>query len=144
MTLEDTMADIDKTRDLLARLYESFGAGDASFWADNLADDVVGVGSDAEEWWEGRELITRVGAEQVAQMSAAGMTLRAGAPKFFSAGDVVWAVDAPTVVLADGTEVAMRFTLITSERDGRPAIRHFHLSTGAANDETLGEHLTTQ
>jgi hypothetical protein len=108
-----------------------------------VADDAIGIGSDADEWWEGRELITRVGAEQVAQMGEAGMTVRGGDANFFTAGDLVWAVDAPTVVLGDGSEVAMRFSLITRERDGRPVIHHFHMSTGAANDDVLGEHLTT-
>jgi ketosteroid isomerase-like protein len=138
------MSAIDDTRELLARLYESFGSGDAAFWAENLADDAVGIGSDAEEWWEGRELIARIGAEQVAEMSAAGMSVRPGDVKIFSSGGVVWALDRPTVALSDGTEVAMRFTLITTEQNGHPAIQHFHLSAGASNEEVLGEQLTTQ
>ncbi|HEX3823450.1 MAG TPA: nuclear transport factor 2 family protein, partial [Mycobacteriales bacterium] len=103
-----------------------------------------GIGSDAEEWWEGRDLIVKIGGEQVAEMSAAGIKVLAGDPKVFSSGDVVWALDRPTVKLSDGTEVSMRFTLITREQDGRSVIQHFHLSAGASNEDVLGEQLTTQ
>jgi hypothetical protein len=77
-------------------------------------------------------------------MSAAGITIRAGSSQLFAAGDAVWAVGRPTVSLADGSAVEMRLTLVTTEQDGQPLIRHFHMSSGAPNEELLGEELTTQ
>ena len=138
------MSASDQARELLTRLYDSFGSGDPSAWTENVADDVVGIGSDPGEWWEGRDIVSRVGTEQVKQMSAAGIKLRPGAAQVFSAGDVVWAVDQPTIELPDGSTVPMRFTLVTTQHDGRPIIRHFHLSAGASNQEVLGEDLPTR
>jgi ketosteroid isomerase-like protein len=134
----------ERTRDLLSELYEAFGSGETSVWADNLADDVTLIGSDAAEWYEGRQTVAKLVAEQLTQMSAAGITVRSGSARLFSSGDVVWAIDRPTVELPDGTTVQMRLTLITSEQAGRLVIRHFHLSTGAPNEEVLGEDLTTE
>lgn len=49
-------------RELLGRLYDGFGSGDASVWTDNVADDVIGIGTDADESWEDRSLIAKVAA----------------------------------------------------------------------------------
>jgi hypothetical protein len=111
---------------------------------DNLADDVTLIGSDAAEFYDDRPTVAKLVAEQLTQMSAAGIKVRSTSARLFSAGDAVWAVDRPTVELPDGSSVEMRLTLITSEQDGRPVIRHFHLSTGAPNEDVLGENLATE
>jgi hypothetical protein len=102
------------------------------------------IDSDAAEWCEGRQTVAKLVAEQLTQMSAAGIKVRSGSVRLFSAGDAVWAIDRPTLELPDGSSVQMRLTMITSEQAGRPVIQHFHLSTGAPNEAVLGENLTTE
>lgn len=137
------MSGKDDVRMLLERLYDSFGSGDPSVWTDTLGDDVVGIGTDPDEWWEGRDIIVKVGSAQVEQMSAAGMSVQPGTARVFDSGDVVWAVDQPTLHLRDGATVPMRFTLVATRHGGALQIRHFHMSTGTTNEESLGEELPT-
>lgn len=137
------MAATDEVRELVLAFYESFNQGDASAWDHSLADDVVGIGSDPDEWWEGPTVVVKVGTSQVRQMHAAGISIATAGPKVFAEGDVAWAVDQPTVTLKDGTSVPMRFTLIASRAGGKLQIRHFHLSAGATNEDVLGEELPT-
>jgi ketosteroid isomerase-like protein len=42
---------------LLATLYDSYETGDTSGWAQHLAPDVLCIGTDEAEWWQGREVI---------------------------------------------------------------------------------------
>jgi ketosteroid isomerase-like protein len=138
------MATADEMRALLHRLYDSFASGDSSVWTDHLADDVIGIGSDPDEWWEGRSLFGPVVAAQVREMSEAGVQLRPGDPRIFEHGDVVWSVDRPVLHLGDGTEIPMRVTVIAVHEDGLLRIKHSHYSVGATNEDVFRQELTTE
>ena len=43
--------------DLLSDLYASFGSGETSEWEDHIADDAVCIGTDNDEWVEGKDAI---------------------------------------------------------------------------------------
>jgi ketosteroid isomerase-like protein len=134
----------DALRTLLPALYASFGSGDATAWTAHLADDVVVIGTDPDEWWEGQDLVARMAATQLQEMSAAGVQMTAGTPRIVGHGDVAWAVDSPTLQLPDGTATPLRVTLIaTLDPDGALRIRHGHYSVGAVNEEVFGQQLTT-
>jgi hypothetical protein len=129
--------------ELLTAFYDSFATGDPSAWTDNLADDVIGIGTDPDEFWEGAATVAKVGAEQVQQMSAAGMKLQPGKARTFTAGEVSWVVDTPTVQLPDGSTLPTRLSLIASRDNGALRIRHFHLSAAVSNEQALGQELPT-
>jgi ketosteroid isomerase-like protein len=137
------MAPSDEMLDLLNSLYASFSTGDLTAWEESVAEDVIGVGSDPDEWWDGRATVLRVGKEQVEQMSAAGVQVTAGLPVVVEEGDVVWAIDRPTITAPEAPPASARFTVIATRRDGRLVVRHFHLSVGVSNEEVLGAELPT-
>jgi hypothetical protein len=86
----------DELRELLDRIYDSFNSGDASVRRDDVSEDVIGIGSDPDEWWEGRETVIRVAQAQVEAMSAAGVRVSGGEPFIAAEGGVVWAAVRPT------------------------------------------------
>jgi hypothetical protein len=128
---------------LLNDLYDSFSTGDAAVWTKGLADDVIGIGTDPDEFWEGAAAVAKVGAEQVQQMSAAGLKVQPGKARTFSDGDTSWVIDTPTLQLPDGGTLPMRMTLIASRQNGELRIRHFHLSAAVSNEDALGQELPT-
>ena len=133
----------DDIRGLLARLYESFNTGDPRAWTDNLARDVVGIGTDPDEWWEGSDLVAKVVTAQLEQMTPAGIRMVSGDPVVRGEGNVFWALDRPRISTPDGTTTEARLTLIATRRGGRLQIDHFHLSTGVPNEDMLGQELPT-
>ena len=137
------MAGSDEMRDLLNRLYDSIETNNPAAWTDAVAEDVFGVGSDPEEWWEGRDAFVTVLRAQIELMSAANVRFLLGTPRIFEQGDVVWAVDRPTISLPDGTSTSTRLTLIASRDAGQLKIPHFHLSVGVPNEEHVGQELPT-
>lgn len=137
------MGTIESMRRLLDRMYDSFTSGDPTVWTSAVADDVIGIGTDADEWWEGRNVIAKVVGSQVEEMSRAGVRLAAGDPRIFEHGDVVWSVDRPVLQTGDGTETPLRVTAIAVSEAGSLALKHFHYSVGSENEEVFQQELTT-
>jgi SnoaL-like domain len=106
--------------------------------------DVLGIGTDADEWWEGRSVIAKVVTTQVQEMSRAGVRLIAGQPHIVACGDVVWSVDRPVLHLGDGTETPLRVTAIAVSVGGSLHLTHFHYSVGSVNAEVFQQELTTR
>jgi ketosteroid isomerase-like protein len=129
-------------RELLNRLYGSFADGDVSMWEHSLSDDVVMIGTDQAEWWQGLEHVLPVLRAQMEQLHGAGIELSPGDPQVGSNGDTVWAADQPTMHLGTGSDVALRLTLVATRDEGRLVFRQLHLSIGAPNEEVLGQTLT--
>jgi hypothetical protein len=137
------MAGTDEMRDLLNRLYDSIKTNNPAAWTAAVAEDVLGVGSDPDEWWDGRDVFVRVLTAQIELMAAENLEFLPGTPHIFEQGDVVWAVDRPTISLPDGTSTQTRLTLVASREGGQLQIRHFHLSVGVPNEEYVGRELPT-
>jgi hypothetical protein len=138
------MAAADDMRALVDQLYGTFASGDSTVWSASTADVVIGIGSDADEWWEGRNVVTSIVTAQVKETSEAGIRLVADDPRIFEHGDVVWSVDRPVLHLGDGSEVPMRVTLIAVVEAGTLRLKHFHYSVGAGNEEVFRQGLTTE
>jgi ketosteroid isomerase-like protein len=138
------MAVANEMRKLVDQLYDSFSSGDAAPWASRTADDVIVIGTDPDEWWEGRDMVTSVVTAQLREMSDAGVRLVADDPRIYEHGDVLWSVDHPVLHLRDGTEVPMRVTLIAAVEEGVLRLKHGHYSVGAVNEETFGQELPTE
>jgi hypothetical protein len=137
------MNDTDAMATLLNELYASFASGDPTVWIDSLAPDVVLIGTDPAEWWQGKDAVTDVVKAQLGEMSSAGMRLVGGANPHIGVLDgSAWIADQPVMHLHDGTEVPLRLTLVASFQGGTAKVQHMHLSVGAANEEMLQQELT--
>lgn len=128
--------------DLLASVYASFASGDASAWEDALADDVLCIGTDEAEWWQGREATLPVLHSQLSEMSRAGISVTGGEPVVQELGDVVLVADRPTIHLPDGSSAALRATLAAVRGDRGLRIAQMHLSAPAPNAEVVQQELT--
>jgi class 3 adenylate cyclase len=98
------------------------------------------IGSDAEEWWIGREAILAK-RQQNAEMPRQEM--RNHEVTAFSAGDIGWIVLRHEFRTGSGPWASIRQTVIMNKEDGRWKIIHSHNSIGRSNAEALGVHLTT-
>jgi hypothetical protein len=133
----------EEMRALLDRMYASFATGDPTVWTSQVADDVIGIGTDPDEWWEGKALVAKVAAAQLKEMSNAGTRLTTGEPRIEEHDDIVWAVDRPILHPGDGGDVPMRVTVIAVSEAGTLRVKHFHYSVAATNEEVFRQELTT-
>jgi ketosteroid isomerase-like protein len=127
---------------LLDDFYGAVGAGDVSSLDNALAADVIMVGTDEAEWWQGRGEALRAMRAQFAEMSDAGVRFTGGHYQIVAHGDVVWAVDRPTVHLADGTATPLRMTAVATNEGDHLVVQHMHLSAAAPNAEIVKQELT--
>jgi hypothetical protein len=128
--------------ELLGALYATLSTGDASAWEESLASDVLVIGTDDAEWWQGKDAALRVIDAQVTELHEAGARYIGGKAEIGSAGDTVWAADRPTLRLADGTAVPLRVTAVATREGDSLVIRQAHVSVGAPNEEILQQSLT--
>ena len=135
----DDQADM---RRLLDGIYQALADGDSRAWGTALADDVLMIGTDDAEWWQGKDTAMKFVEAQVQEMHDAGVRFSGGDPAVTVAGDVVWVADRPTVSLTDGTSVPMRLTAVATRENDRLALRQVHVSIGVANEEVLDQELT--
>ena len=138
------MAMVNEMRELVNQLYSSFSSDEADAWVSRTADDVIVIGTDPDEWWEGRDRVTNMVTAQLREMSDAGVRLVADDPRIYEQGDVVWSIDRPVLHLRDGTKVPMRLTVIAIVEAEELRVKHCHYSVGAVNEETFGQELTTE
>ena len=127
---------------LLGDLYAAFGTGASSGWQDNLAEDVVVIGTDEAEWLMGRDRVIPVLQAQMAEMRDGRARLEMGEPQIGVSGQAVWAADQPTMRMGDEYVLTMRMTLVATEEEGRLCIRQLHVSVGVPNEEVVDQTLT--
>ena len=139
---DDEMDDQADMKRLLDGIYQALADGDARAWAAAVADDVLLIGTDDAEWWQGKDTAMKFVEAQVQEMHDAGLRFSGGDPEVSVAGDVVWVADRPTVVLTDGTSLPMRLTAVATRENGELALRQMHVSIGVANEEVLDQELT--
>jgi hypothetical protein len=142
MSEDPPMSHHDDIASLLTAFYASFGSGRTSDWEDHIADDAVAIGTDEHEWVEGKEAILSLLKAQVAEMSAAGISLTGGSPVTSAHGDMVVISDRPTIHLPDGSSQMLRWTMAGRRVDGEVLIHQMHLSTPGPNEEVVQMKLT--
>ncbi len=133
---------VSQMSDLLNSLYSGFESGDAAVWADSLAPDVLVIGTDTAEWWQGQERVSSVLHAQMSEMHEAGIRLERRGPLIAADGATVWAADQPTMHLPDGSEVPLRLTILATREGDHLTIRQMHLSLGSPNEDVLSQTLT--
>lgn len=127
---------------LLTDFYASFAGGSASGWADHVAEDALCIGTDEDEWVDGRAAILAIFDAQLPEMSAAGISLTGGDAVVREHGELVVISDRPTIHLADGSSQALRVTVAARRADGKLLVHQMHLSAPAPNDEVVQTDLT--
>src|SRR4051812_16239877 len=125
------MSHHDDIAGLLSDFYSLFAGGDSSDWEDHIADDAVCIGTDEDEWLEGKDAIVSLVRAQVAEMSAAGVRVTGGSAVTSEHGDMVVISDRPTLQLPDGSSQTLRATLAGRKADGEILIHQMHTSAPA-------------
>src|SRR5690242_20405177 len=80
-------------------------------------NDVLGIGSDPNEWWAGRERLLSVQKAQLKEMAGTHWELAE------AAGGERWMAAKCTITTSDGTRVPGRLTVVCT-KDGK--IEHYH------------------
>src|SRR3954449_12515900 len=136
------MSHHDDIAGLLSDFYASFASGDSSGWEDHIADDAVCIGTDEDEWLEGKDAILPLIRTQVEEMSAAGISVTGGNAVTSEHGDMVVISDRPTIHLPDGSSQTLRATLAGRLLEGEVLIHQMHLSAPAPNAEVVQTEVT--
>lgn len=136
------MSHHDDITHVLEDFYASFASGDCSAWEDHLAEDVVAIGTDDEEWMVGKEEVLSVLRAQVTEMSAAGIRLSSGTPVISDHGEMVVVSDRPTILLSDGSSQALRATMAGRRAGGEIMVHQMHMSAPAPNADVVKTELT--
>ena len=128
----------------LARFLGTFESGDVSTVEAIVSReaDVLGIGTDPDEWWPGRDNLMRAVRAQVPEMHGAGMTFRTEDERSYSEGDVGWSAAQASIVMADGSTLPTRFTSVWRREGGDWKLVNFHVSVGMSNEQLLGQELT--
>ena len=136
------MSHHDDISSLLKDLYASFASGETSDWENHIADDAVCIGTDEDEWVEGKDAILALLRVQLAEMSAAGISVTGGSAVTSEHGDMVVVSDRPTIHLPGGSSQTLRATLAGRRVDGEVLIHQMHMSAPAPNAEVVQTELT--
>ena len=136
------MSQQDDIASLLTAFYASIGSGETADWEDNIADDAVCIGTDMDEWLEGKDAILSLLRTQISEMSAAGISVTGGSPVTSEHGDMLVVSDRPTIPLPDGSSQTLRATMAGRRVDGKILIHQMHTSAPAPNAEVVQTDLT--
>ena len=128
---------------VVEEFYDALGKGDQErlgLMVSN-APEVLGIGTDALEWWEGSGVLKAKMVKQMAEMghfALEGRDVRA-----WEEGGVGWAADSPKLKMQDGTESELRVSAVFHQEAGQWMMVQFHASVGVPNEYVVGKDLTT-
>ncbi|HEX6539284.1 MAG TPA: nuclear transport factor 2 family protein [Candidatus Dormibacteraeota bacterium] len=130
------MATGSEVAETVGKLIDAFNSRDIGEIDAVIADSgrVLGIGSDPDEWWVGRERLVSVMESQLAEMGGALWELRE------SVSSDGWMASKVDVRMPDGSSVSGRITVACTP-DGK--VEHFHFSIGVANEAAIAMNLTT-
>lgn len=133
---EQLIAMANDVADTVSRLIDAFNSRDTRAVDALIADSgrVLGIGSDPDEWWVGRDRLVSVMKSQLEEMGGALWELRD------SVSSDGWMAAKVQVRMPDGSSVPGRITVACTP-DGK--VEHFHFSIGVANEAAIGMDLTT-
>ncbi len=132
----------EELRSFLLRFYRALETGDAAALGEMFSAEphLLIVGSDAEEWWTGRDGVGIF----IAQIDGmAGVALEPSRTMAFATDSIGWVADQPLMRLADGTEIRTRVTAVLAIERGHWRMVQWHFSIPQANEAVLGFQLPT-
>jgi len=138
------MEQSSELKELYLRICQAMSNADHAFFAYHFSqrEGVLAIGTDPAEWWFGYATITRVFREQLEE--AGGFKLLADSPEAYRDGSTGWLAGRPVLKLPDGTEIPMRLTAVLQKEQTDWKIVQWHFSAGIANNDLIGESLTTE
>ena len=127
------------------RIIEALVDNDHDALANLISDDpcLIMVGTDEEEYWEGRRAFLGVANLQREEMASFGVRYFAPDIRAFRDGSFGWSVIRGSYVLPDGQSTKTRATYVFHLETGQWRLVHAHVSIGSSNLETIGLELTT-
>jgi SnoaL-like domain len=127
--------------ELMHGLYEGMRNGDVSGFESATVDEILVIGSDPQEWWQGRDTVLRAFRGQTEAMGG-GFPVQAGNPVAYSQGEVGWIADQGTMGGPDGS-MDFRLTVVVVRVGGEWKVAQMHFSLGVPNEEAFGQELPT-
>ena len=132
----------DELKNVVLDVYNILQSGDAQALEQRTAENgVVFIGTDPNEWWDSRAGTIEAFRAQSEALGGGGFAFRPGDIQAYTEGNVGWAADTPTITAPDGTEVALRFTLVFHKDNGQWRILQAHSSIGVPNEDVFGRDL---
>ena len=130
-------------REFTLRFYQALATGDLDFVARHTAraEGVLGIGTDAREWWIGYETLIHTWRTQSQEMGGA-LPITPGDPQAYQEGSVGWVADRSDIAFPDIPPIPFRLTLVFHREDGAWKMVQFHILVGVANEQALGKELT--
>jgi ketosteroid isomerase-like protein len=124
-------------------LFDALGSGDAGALDDLLSRQpgVLFLGTDAAEWWEGYDTVSRVTQEQVKEMK--GIDVELSEASGYADGGVGWGSARARYAMPGGGGNEIRFTGVFRREDGRWRLVQGHSSIGVPNEEAFGMAMPT-
>ena len=126
----------DEIRAVIDQLLEAQNAGDADLVRAMLSQrpDAVHIGTDAEEWWTGKQVADAVAASP----GGDGILASADDIDVHIHGDVAWAEGHGRFTNASGSERPVRMTGVLVREDGQWKVVQSHASIGVPNADIFG------
>ncbi len=131
----------------LVRRYLSGVDDETAFNLLSTSSDFLGIGTDADEWWVGRNELSEVSKEQSRELTGvregfSSPHLQLSHLRAFEDGRVGWAA-ARSAMATLGDPVLMRSTFVLLLEAGTWRIIQMHNSIGVPNEDLYGFELTT-
>jgi ketosteroid isomerase-like protein len=126
----------DEIRKVLDEMTEALNAGDAARLRTMLSQrpDAVHIGTDAEEWWTGKEVVDGVAAAD----SGDDIQVVNDDVGIHVQGDIAWVEGRGRFTRADGAERPVRTTSVFAREDGHWKVVQSHASIGVPNADIFG------
>jgi len=127
------------------RIIEALVENDSDALENLISDDpcLIMVGTDEEEFWEGRRAFLEVANRQREEMALFGVRYFAPDIRSFRDGSFGWSVIRGSYLLPDGRSTKTRATYVFHLVAGQWRLVHAHVSIGSSNLQTIGLELTT-
>lgn len=132
------MAESAELSRLTRRFYEAIASGDAQAVGEIAAPSVVGIGSEADEWWDNAVLLADHIRSQIDELGGP-MSVLFASPQASSEGSVGWVADRKAAFrLGDGSTIPFRFTAVFHREDASWRLVQFHISVAVSNADAMG------
>jgi ketosteroid isomerase-like protein len=126
---------------IVATLYEALRTGEMEAFEAHVSDSVLAIGTDPDEWWEGKAATMRAFREQAEAMGGS-FPIEPGETSAYAIGDVAWFAGRPAFVVGDD-RVPCRHTGVFARENGDWKLVETHISIGVPNEEAVGQELPT-
>ncbi len=137
----------EELANILRRFYAAICTGEIDLLSDLISDDAstVIIGTDDEEWWEGKSTAISLMRTQAEEADGASFAVEVHPNGLLAweAGSAGWASDRPLVVLPNGRRLSTRCTVVFRLEGLQWKIVQWHFSLGQANEDAWGKQYTT-